>query len=456
MVAGLAHTQSKTHEVCVALPLLKGMSSKLEFTGKKIPSFDPLSKANTLSSQILKDSFFLEAKFHNIRLYLWDSVLFRSTEQIYENPDEHYRFAMYSFAVFHLGLTLKVDLVHAHDWHTALVNVLNSFSSFPKKNLLTIHNLAYQGEHPYEMCGFLREEPFFLNIDFFLHKSKVNYLKAGLTYANFISTVSPSYRNEILNEPEGQSLSGVLWNRRLQFFGILNGIDSEEWNPSTDDKIFQTYNLKTIKKGKEKNKAELYKLIARKIDTKRPLVGVIGRLTHQKGYETFVSYLGKNANPDFFYVVLGAGDAHLEKSFFYYSDVLQDRVYFYKGYSEELAHKITAASDFFLMPSLFEPCGLNQMYSQTYGTIPIVSRVGGLRDTVEESNLEEYYTGIVFEPGDLGSMDYAMGRAKTLFEDGKKFTKARSNIMKLEYSWDKRVSEYETLYKNILEGQKFI
>ncbi|WP_109022123.1 glycogen/starch synthase [Leptospira kobayashii] len=455
MLASLSKEQSQNHQVSVTLPQIRGLKEKPDFTGKTIPILPPFPEKTNVVLEILKDSCFREAEKGRLKLYFFDSPLFRDLETIYGNSDEHFRFAVYSYAAFYLSQVLDADVFHAHDWHTAMAPVLQKYSPEGKPSVFTIHNLAYQGDHPLWMTGFLKEAPFLLHPEFLLHEGKTNYLKAGLLSADQITTVSPGYREETLLDANGFGLAEALRRRSEDYTGIINGIDPEEWNPSNDIRIFERFDRNTNKEGKLKNKIELYKEIGRPlIDPDRSLVGIIGRLTYQKGYSVFLQSFQERKHLSHYYIFQGAGEKDLENPLFHLSHTEQDRIYFYKGYSEELARKIEAASDFFLMPSLFEPCGLNQLYSHAYGTIPIVSRVGGLKDTVVESSQNKYYTGIVFEPNDPSSLGYALERAETLYKDKIKFYEVRENIMKQDWSWKNRMGEYETVYKRAIAKRK--
>ncbi|MBM9592431.1 glycogen synthase [Leptospira sp. 201903075] len=452
MLASLTKEQAKTEEVYVALPLIGKLGKPPQYTGKVYPALLPQdAEIDSLVVSVLKTSRFLEAKESGVTLYFFQSDLFQTLDSIYGHKEEHFRFAMFSYACYALSQILKVDVFHAHDWHTALSLALQKDSAFPIPTVFTIHNLAYQGDHPFWMTGFLKEEPFRLVTSPFDHDGKCNYMKAGILSANQITTVSPGYREETLAEPNGFGLSYCLNQRAKDYSGILNGIDTDEWNPKEDKRIDQTFSDANWKAGKLKNKTKLFQEIGRPLmPLDAPLVGLIGRLTYQKGYPTFLKAVLERLHLPHRYVVLGSGDPETENAFSQLSESIPDVFYFYKGYNESLAHKIEAASDFFLMPSLFEPCGLNQMYSHAYGTIPIVSRVGGLRDTVEESSILEYKTGIVFEPNDVSSLGYALERAKDLF-----FSQERDivvkNIMNLDWSWEKRKIEYQSVYSKAIE-----
>lgn len=452
MLASLTKEQAKTEEVYVALPLIGTMGKEPKWTGKEYKAILPEdANETTMAVSLLSSAKFLEAEESDVKLYFFDSELFRHLPSIYGQAEEHYRFAIFSYACYALSQILKAEVFHAHDWHTALSLALQKNSPKIIPSLFTIHNLAYQGDHPHWMTGFLKEDPFRLVTSPFDHHEKCNYMKAGILSAGQITTVSPGYREETLREPNGFGLSYVLNKRGNDYTGILNGIDAEEWNPDSDERIFQTYSVKHWKEGKRKNKELLFQEIGRPhLPLDVPLVGLIGRLTYQKGFPTFLQAFLERRHLPHRYVVLGSGDTETENAFFHLSDVMPDVFYFYRGYNESLAHKIEAASDFFLMPSLFEPCGLNQMYSHAYGTIPIVSRVGGLKDTVEESSDIRFKTGIVFEPNDASSLGYALERAKDLYFSTE-IESVVKNMMNLDWTWTKRKLEYDSVYQKAIE-----
>ncbi len=341
MLSSLSKAQLREHEVHVAIPFVKSINHDIHFTGKVLPCIGDDYFAST-SSEYLKHCKFYEAKEGNITLYFFDSPFFRDLYSIYANHDEHYHFAIFSYACYFLGMHLNVDLVHSHDWHTSITTILNATRKDGKATCFTIHNMAHQGDHPFTMTSFLRADPFFLQPEIFGNLGKVNYMKAALELADQITTVSPGYRNEILHEPHGKFLSWLLNKRQDSLSGILNGIDPEEWNPKVDNHIYQQYSLQNVDEGKRKNKLELYKEYGLYVDLDRPLIGSIGRLTYQKGIETFITAFHWKWQLPFYYFVLGRGDHRLENILLYHSHHDNYRICYYKGFSEDLAHKIEA------------------------------------------------------------------------------------------------------------------
>ncbi len=450
MLSSLSVAQAKLIDVSVAIPNISSIKEKISYTGIVYSAISETEPAYSTASKILKNSRFREAEFNGVKLYFFESALFDKISNIYANSDEHFHFAVFSYACYHLAKVLQVDVIHSHDWHTALTNVIVKNLSPKLKTCFTIHNLAYQGDHPEEICGFLRQDPFFLNINNLFHINKMNYMKSAIEVSDHITTVSPGYRDEVLNEPTGFFLSWLLKKRTDSFSGILNGINEDEWNPSQDKKIYSNYETEDLEIGKKENKTSLYEEFDLKIDLQRPLIGIVSRLSFQKGFSTFLNSFRQKFNLPFYYFILGTGEKDLEDSFFYESHNSSERLFFFKGFSETLARKVEAASDFFLMPSLFEPCGLNQLYSQRYGSIPIVSRVGGLKDSVIETWEEDKQTGFLFEAGLDHSLNFALDRAFNLFQNKEKFSLIRKRIMSLDWSWKKGVEEYNQIYKRIV------
>ncbi|HNF25891.1 MAG TPA: glycogen/starch synthase [Leptospiraceae bacterium] len=454
MLASIAKEQANRHEVHIAVPLLKSFRDKIPEVVHTLPAIDPMQAFHSDASSILKKSRFLHTMDKDVHIHFFESPVFENYDKIYSNDGELFNFALFSYACYYLGRLIHADIVHSHDWHTALVNVCNHFLAEGRPTVFTIHNLAYQGDHPYWMTSFLRVDPFNINTEILDNLGKVNYMKGALMFANEITTVSPGYREETLHEPEGYFLSWLLNERRYNYTGILNGIDDRVWNPSFDTKIALNYNSSNAEEGKRENKLSLYKEYGLDIDLDRPLIGMVTRLTHQKGIETFLQSFREKWGLPFYYFILGSGDEKLENTLFHFSHHDHKRLFFFKGFEDALAHKVEAAADFFLMPSLFEPCGLNQMYSQVYGTVPIVSRVGGLKDTVREDADRHYMTGIVFEKGEAHSLNYALDRANTLFWNKADLSIVRRNIMHIDWGWKGSEMRYTHLYEKIRQVRR--
>lgn len=373
--------------------------------------------------------------------------------------DEHLRFILLSRAAIemcqHMGFS--PDIFHCHDWHTALIPLLlksvykwdGLFSN--SRSVLTIHNIGYQGVFGAgilpdlglgDKAGLLHQDD--------LNKGRINFLKTGVLHADFLTTVSPTYAMEIQSDEYGMGLQGLLRQRSDSLVGILNGVDYGEWNPAKDPLIPHSYNARSLK-GKALCKAELQKELGLQIEPDRPLIGIVTRLTSQKGID-----LIRNVLPvllkrrDFSVAALGSGDEQYEQFFHWLQGQFQGRVCFYRGYSEKLAHRIEAASDIFLMPSLYEPCGLNQMYSLKYGTVPIVRETGGLADSVEQINpAARTGTGVVFRDYNETGLNWAINTALDLYQDKPLWRQIIRNGMAKDYSWNKQGELYVKLFRNL-------
>jgi len=350
------------------------------------------------------------------------------------------------------------DVVHGNDWHTALLPLyLKTLYQWDQlfartKTVLTIHNIAYQGVFPAgvvpnlglaDYAGLLHQED--------LHRGVVNFLKTGALYADVVSTVSRTYAREIQTEAFGEGLDGLLRQRAGSVVGIVNGVDYSSWNPETDVHIPYRYTIDDVAEGKRENKLQLLGELGLPAAAEPPLLGIVSRLTSQKGFDlTFEPMTEALRHLDLRLVVLGTGESRYEEHFHWLQRTFPQKVCFYRGYSEPLAHLIEAASDIFLMPSRFEPCGLNQMYSLKYGAVPVVRKTGGLADTVEHfrSSTGEG-TGFVFEHYDSTGFAWALKQALTVYQDREAWSRLRRNGMRQDFSWERQGAEYEQLYAAI-------
>jgi starch synthase len=268
-------------------------------------------------------------------------------------------------------------------------------------------------------------------------------MKAGLLRSDTITTVSPTYAQKIQTPAFGERLDGVLRVRAGMLRGIVNGIDADTWNPATDPMLFQPYDTQTALAGKRANKRGLQAQLGLEVSEERPLFGFIGRLVSQKGADLLLSAREEIARSGAQLVLLGAGDRGLEEEFRAWAESAPGGMAVHLGHDETLAHRIEAGADFFLMPSRYEPCGLNQMYSQRYGTIPIVRRTGGLRDTVTDQ------TGILFDHADPGGVRYGISRALELFGDPARLRAMQSRGMSRDFDWSVAARQYVELYESL-------
>jgi len=379
-------------------------------------------------------------------------------DQLYGYHDDAERFSCFSYSILESLKTLDFypQIMHLNDWQTGMVPFLLD-EHYRKINdqyfcihtLLTIHNLEYQGSFdPYVAR--------FFNVDFnytYMHFERVNFLKAGIERSSKINTVSPSYRNEVLTSDFGFSLDGALNNRANDFIGILNGIDKKVFDPKTDHHLVANYDATNFKEGKLKNKEKLLHHFDLDVDLKEPLIAYVGRLATQKGINLMTQILEETieySNSRF--ILMGSGNDAYQDYFRYLSYKYPKRVANYIGFNEEIAHQIYAASDLFMMPSRFEPCGLGQLIAMKYGSLPIVRETGGLKDTVISYN--QYNgegTGFTFSNYDAYELKEKLFESIHLYKNKKRaWQKLVKQAMTQDFSLEKMANEYEKLYQIIL------
>ena len=378
---------------------------------------------------------------------------------IYDDPetkegygDNAARFAFFARVAAEMAVVKPPDVLHAHDSHGALVPallkmVLHERVSQPIRTVLTIHNLAYQMPAPKEVLydiGFTRDQ--FFPMSPLEYHGNANFLKTGIQTADAITTVSERYASEIQTEEFGCGLEGLLRYRRGDLFGILNGIDTTVWDPSVDPLLPANYSVDDLA-GKRACRQELLNAAGLTARDHTPVIGMVGRLTEQKGIDIFAQAASQLASLDVRFAILGSGQDQYHQLLSGLQQARPDKFAVYHGFNEELAHRIEAGSDFFLMPSRFEPCGLNQMYSMRYGTIPIVRRTGGLADTV--SDQEETYgrgTGFVFDEPHGGALAHKVVRAIDVFHRRAEFDGMVHRGMHKDFSAEQCAARYLKLY----------
>jgi starch synthase len=346
----------------------------------------------------------------------------------------------------------KPDIVHCNDWQSALVPALLSLEDNRPKTVFTIHNLAYQGLFPASTAVTLNLPGQLLSPEGLEFHSLLSFIKGGLVYSDRITTVSPTYAMEIQTPEFGYGLEGLLRHRNHALSGILNGIDLEHWNSESDPLIARTYTAQTLAE-KKANKTELQKRFSLPVTDAIPLFGLIGRLVEQKGIDMILDSLPAILETPLQIVLLGSGEKSMERKLTHYAQLYPEKIAVTIGYDEALAHLIEAGSDVFLMPSRFEPCGLNQMYSQRYGTLPLVRRTGGLADTVTDAIPQTLNdnsaTGIVFDEATAGSLLEAVKRAAILYSNPKVWKQMQINGMSKDFSWEQSARQYLDLYRNL-------
>ena len=365
-------------------------------------------------------------------------------------PDNAARFCIFSRAVCalamdELGLDWRADIVHANDWQTGLVPALLSQYENRPATLFTIHNLAYQGVFSAETFFNLALPASLWNMHGLEYHGNMSFIKGGLAYADVLTTVSPTYAQEIQQPEFGFGMDGLLRHRTKELTGILNGIDSENWDPASDNYLAQTYDSETLP-DKQVNKSALQKQLGLKVETDTPLLGFIGRLVWQKGIDVLVETLPELLKLPLQWVILGSGESKQEAILEKLASQYPDKLVVITGYNEKLAHQIEAGCDMFTMLSRYEPCGLNQLYSLRYGTVPIVSATGGLADTVVDASNTRQATGFTFKPASPEDFIEAVQRALSLYQDKKRWSALARRGMKKDFSWTNSARQYLDLY----------
>lgn len=380
-------------------------------------------------------------------------------DAFYGYDDDALRFMLFSCATLEYVdlLDTPPQIIHCNDWQSATIPYL--LDEHYRKidiykyihTLLTIHNLEHQGIFRLDKAKYFNR-PFDYT---YVHFDTINYLKTGIERATKINTVSPNYRKEIMTSEYGFSLDGALMKRSNDLIGILNGIDHDVFDPKTDSAIKTNYNVSNFSENKKVNKQDILATFKIESNDDAPLLAYIGRMAHQKGIYLMEETLERVINEtNINLVVLGTGEDKYEHYFQYLEDKYPNRVGYYRGYNEKMAHEIYAASDIFLMPSLFEPCGLGQMIAMRYGSIPVVRETGGLKDTVEPYNkITNTGTGFSFFDENANVFKNVLMDAINLYNNDKvKWNQLIKRAMKVDFGLERMALEYSNLYKEIVEG----
>jgi len=399
-------------------------------------------------------------------------VLFLYNEELFDRPglyrdpetgrdyvDNDLRFAFFSRAVLETcqKLNLEPHIVHCHDWQTALIPVYlkTVYRDTPRftqtKSVLTIHNLGYQGVFEGDRFGALGvpEDQFYAVTGPLEFYGKINLLKGGIVHADRLTTVSEQYAKEIQTAEFGHGLEGVLAARGDDLVGILNGVDYTVWSPSRDKEIPYRYHTANLS-GKRMTRVELLNEAGLPIRDDAPLIGIVSRLADQKGFDLIQQVADRLFEMNLQMIILGTGDDHYHQWLQSLEERYPDKLKVYLTFDDTLAHKIEAASDIFLMPSRYEPCGLNQLYSLKYGTVPVVRRVGGLADTVTPFDPDTGQgTGFLFERYDAEDMLAAIRQAVSLYPRRRLWTRLMKNGMKQDFSWKRAATAYAELFAGL-------
>jgi starch synthase len=456
MVAALGKALVRAgHEARIVTPLYRGIL-------EKFPTMRPVDWQFNfpLGAEWIRARLWMLEIEKGLTVYFVDEPDFFDRAGIYEEnhvsyADNAWRFIFFSKCVAHLAryLPWRPDIVHVHDWQTALVPALMLQQQRaegwgnPPPTCLTIHNLAYQGIFPPSEFKLTNLPWDFFTADGAEFYGQLNCLKAGIVFANVITTVSPRYAREITTEALGCALDDRLRLRQKQLFGILNGVDYEEWNTMNNPFLAKPFSATRLA-GKKENKADLQKQFGLPVEEKIPLFGTISRLAEQKGVDIQLGALEEMLSADIQFVLLGSGSTNYERGYQELARRFPHKVAVRFGYDEPLAHRIEAACDFFIMPSHFEPCGLNQMYSLRYGAIPIVRATGGLDDSVIDFTQDvTRANGIKFQEYSARALAKALRKALAIYDQPDLLRRFRQNAMQSDFSWAKTVGEYLKVYE---------
>ena len=399
----------------------------------------------------------------SLNLYLVESEALYSRPRLSTgDPDEHRRFLVLTRAALECcrRMNFRPHIVHSHDWHTAFAplwlrsNYRNDPVFAGTRSVLTIHNIGYQGEFA---AGDVADLDLGTDI-YLLHQDdlragRVNALKNGILHADAVTTVSPTYAREITTPRFGMGMETALAARGTAVHGILNGVDYEEWDPRRDKHLPIHFGPGDLARKAELKRNFLLRQNLRPTQGRVPLFGIVSRLASQKGFDLLTEAMPRLLqNHDVRLAVVGTGDAQYERFFAGLAERYRGRAWFFAGYDEALAHWIEGASDVFLMPSLYEPCGLNQMYSLRYGTIPVVRRTGGLADSVIHFDpASGVGTGIVFNDFDTGAMNWALDTAMQWYARPELWHRIVQNAMRCDFSWKTQANEYLKLFAELLQ-----
>ncbi|HEY4202693.1 MAG TPA: glycogen synthase GlgA [Devosiaceae bacterium] len=371
-------------------------------------------------------------------------------------PDNWKRFAALGWVASELALGLvegyHPQVIHAHDWQAGLAPAYVKYGPSDRiKTVMTVHNMAFQGAYGREIFNRLRLPPHALSVEGVEYYGGVGYLKSGLECAHVVTTVSPTYASEIRTSAYGMGLEGLLENRSGTVFGILNGIDMDAWDPSADAALPQAYSANTVHLRRINRTALLERFGLQPVEG--PLFGVVSRLTWQKGMDLLVNCVDTLVELGGSLCVVGSGEAELEASLQAAAARHPGRVSIILGYNEQLSHLVQGGADVMMVPSRFEPCGLTQMYGLRYGCVPLVSRVGGLADSVIDANVAALSAGVAtgfqFIPVDEHSLTETIRRAVTLYRDEKTWRKIQRRGMKSDVSWAASAAVYADLYATL-------
>jgi starch synthase len=460
MVGALAKFLARAgHKVGVVTPLYRGIQEKFPDIkwfdwNINLPLGDKWAQGEIWTHEAAEN---LTVYFVRKPEYFFRAGLYEEKHVSYADNAE--RFLFLSKCATHLAryLSWQPEVVHVHDWQAAIMPLLiqhqrdhEGWSSAPK-TVLTIHNLAYQGFFPKSDYALTNLPLDYFRLDGAEFFGGLNCLKTGIEFADLITTVSPRYAREITTEQFGCALDGVLRRRQDKLIGILNGVDYDEWKTVGNPHLKHAYSVSDIQ-GKELNKRDLQKEVGLPENPTVPLFGNISRLADQKGVDIQLGALEEMLAADMQFVLLGSGSPLYERGFRKLAHRYPNKAAVHIGFDQGLSHRIEAGCDFFLMPSRFEPCGLNQMYSLRYGTIPIVRRTGGLDDSVIDiSEDPDHANGIKFDEYSVRALAKSIRKALVIYRDANLLEHFRGNAMTADFSWERTAEAYEAVYRLIVK-----
>ena len=458
----LGEYNSMKEKACLIMPLYKGIREKfrLKNTGLKIKV--PVSN-NNVTGRIFSSG----PQANKAAVYFLECNEFFDRDDLYgtprgDYPDNASRFVFFSRGILEAckALEFKPDVIHCNDWQTGLLpmylKTLYRRDRFFSRtaSVITIHNLGYQGLFPPSAMPLTGLDPVWFNPEGIEFYGKISFLKAGLIFADSVTTVSNNYAREILGREHGFGLDGVLSKRAAALAGIVNGIDYNEWNPESDSLIQKNYSAINIE-GKRRCKLQLLKDCSIKPDVKMPVAGMVGRLSSQKGIDLVLEALEEIVSTGASLIILGKGDEIFHKKLSEAAEKYKGRVYVKIGFEESLAHKIYAGADMFLMPSGYEPCGLGQLIAMRYGTIPVARKTGGLADTVMDYEpLIGNGTGFLFSDYTPSALSGCLKRALCVYVDKIRWQKLINNAMKTDFSWGNSARKYIGLYNRVIKVKR--
>ncbi len=406
-----------------------------------------------------------EAIIDGLRFILIEQEYLYNREGLYGPPGGAYednllRFVLFDRVALEAAASLgdKVDILHCHDWQTGMVPVLlktqyqHRVNLAGTKTIYTIHNLAYQGIFPAEWIHRLGLPSHYFHTDGYEFYGQINCMKAGIDSADAITTVSPTYAEEIMTPEYGCHLEGFLYNHADRLTGIVNGLHIEDWNPLTDPVIAAPFTAGKVT-GKSKCKAALQELAGLKVDANVPLLTLISRLAEQKGIDLLLANVTTWLDRGYQLAILGSGDAHSEQALTSLANAHPEQMYFHSTFNEGLARQIYAGGDIFLMPSRFEPCGLGQLMAMRYGNIPVVRATGGLKDTVINYNTRKSEgTGFHFAEASSADFDVAVEQAIAVFQQPAIWSRMSNRALKRNSSWEASAEAYAQLYQGLIQA----